>query len=120
MITIGLLHCVLEATSMVLNDTYQAMLFRAIFVVLYHGCMQIGECVYTDDKADYALCQNQISFQFDAVGNPISFAISFESFKHSAGRRVPPLLVRAEVDTRYCPVRILYMYHIIRPKNSDY
>ncbi len=119
-ITLGLLHCVIEVVSMVVNDTYKSMLYTAIFNMLYHGCMRVGECLFTTDDADYALRENQITFRLDGVGNPVSLAIRFDQFKSSQSRRVPPLLVPGERDSRYCPARLVYQYHIIKPKNTAY
>ncbi len=118
-ITLGLLHCVLEVVEMVTEGTYDAILFRAIFSTMYSGCLRVGECVFPGEDSNHALRSKQLSFTFDSMRNPTRYAISFTNFKHTSGRKVPPLLIEAEPTNRHCPVRTLYSYHVRRESDSE-
>ena len=54
-ITSGLLDCIIEVVADVVNDAYEAHLFRVIFSLLYHACLRISECVLTSQHSDDAM-----------------------------------------------------------------
>ncbi len=121
-ITIGLLHCLLEVLYLVVPDMYDMHLYAAIFCTLYAACLRVGECVLASEKNDKALRVEQIVFNNIDKRTllPESYALHFRDFKHRHGRRVPPVLVQAKENGRYCPVRLLHKAKILRSSETDY
>ncbi len=121
-ITVGLLECILEVLYLVVDDVYDMHLYAAIFITLYEACLRVGECVLASEKNDKALRRGQIVFHDIARDTlmPKSYALHFKDFKHRHGRRVPPVLVRAWVNRRYCPVQLLHKAAVLRHTATDY
>ena len=119
-ITLGLLECLLEVVHLEVQGTYDAHLYRTIFMTMYAACLRVGECVVASERNDKALRKGQITFhkeprQTDPV--PLSYSVEFREFKSRLGRRVPPLLVQRSNNPKYCPVRMLFQYFGMRPRS---
>ena len=87
-----------------LVSAYEIDMFKAVFAVLYFGCMRIGEAVWASDDSDHALRGNQLFLVSGDRNRLVVLAIHFETFKNAkpAGEQTPPLLVPAESDRRVC------------------
>ncbi len=120
-INVGLLECILEVTADVINDTYQACMYRAIFATLYYACLRIGECVVSSEENNNAILRSQICFLRNQNGQePTAYFLSFRSFKNRNGRKVPPVKVEAERLSRYCPVAMLYRFCVMSADYSEF
>ncbi len=121
-ITVGLLECIIDVLYLVVDDVYDMHLYAAVFATLYSACLRVGECVMSSEKNDKALRRDQIVFHdIDKESlMPASFALHFRDFKHRHGRRVPPVLVQAWANRRYCPVQLLHKATILRSTDTQY
>ena len=100
-INVGLLECILEVTADVVQDTYKAYMYRAIFATLYYSCLRIRECVLSNEDNNTALLRGQLCFlRGQQRLEPVAYFLSFRDFKNRNGRKVPPVKVEAEPSSR--------------------
>jgi len=101
-----LLHTLIDSLPFATNDTYSCTLWRAIFLLIFHGCLRAGEVVSSGHDRNI-IHLNQLTV------NSSSATIRFLTFKHSHGR-TPTISIQAAPDSQHCPVQALRAYLLTR------
>lgn len=104
-ITLPLLHKLLAAVSRVSTSAYESSLFRAMFVLMFHGFLRIGEVTDSPHNLNH-----------DSVTVTGAISITFHTFKHSSGS--PFTLSIPCARGCWCPVRLLSDYCKTRLKTG--
>ncbi len=116
-ICINLLHRMLAAVPRIVTLQFDIVLTQAVFLMLYHACMRVGEAVFTSNKTDHALRFNQVKFHMDSSGDLHDLTVQFIHFKQSSGDLPPPLIIYRK-PWYWCPVVHIHRYHAVRPVNG--
>ena len=90
--------------------TTHTFLFKALFSLMYHGSMRIGE-VSKSRTTKHTLTYNDILFTAEG-----DLAINFKTFKHSNGSE--SIILKQNVNSNICPVLTLQNYLQHRPPSS--
>ena len=106
-ITIIILGRLVQSTSVVINDSYQALLTRAMFIIAFFGLMRVGEICLTQAK-------NPV-IQLDQVKvTPQAVTIKILHFKHNISPHPFDIVLPAQANSLTCPVKILSQYLLVR------
>lgn len=100
------LHLIVDQIPNATNHTYERLMYTAMFLLMYHACLRIGEVVPSTHA------HNILSYQdiaFESNSKLTSLYITFQSYKHSNGK-TPTLKLEQSSEGRYCPVKALLYY----------
>ena len=101
-ITRSILHALIAALPFAVTNQYQLALWKAVFLLTYHGCMRTGE-VTLANKPQNLIQTSQIHFTQDTL------RIAFRAYKHSQGA-TPTITISADPSSNCCPVTSLRNY----------
>ena len=101
-ITKPILQALIAALPFALNNQYQLALWRAVFLLTFHGCMRAGEVTLANNPQNLIQI-SQIQLTQDAV------RIAFRAYKHSQGA-TPTITISADPSSNCCPVTSLRNY----------
>ena len=93
-------------------STYNKILLKACYMLLYHACLRIGELAISNGNKEHILNRNQV-----IIKTGKSLKIKFHSFKHS--RLAEPSLIVATHSGEYCPVKAMEEYLAIRRQKDS-
>ena len=105
---------------------YDVILYRAMFLFIYYGCLRVGEVAKASNK-DNVVSFEQLECKF-VNGKIDSLNLKFFKFKHSDTVRNPrkqksalPIMTFTKKQVkRFCPVRIMFRYLKVRgPKKGQ-
>lgn len=94
-ITIDMLYKLVDSVRMVVSSQYEIDMFRAMFILMFHAFLRIGEVT---------LSPNNVQFSQITVTST-SVSITFFKFKHHLSS--PVTLVIPANYSKYCPVSIV-------------
>ena len=98
------------------TTSYIKKLLKAVFSLLYHGCLRISELAKSG-RADHALRHHQAKYQFSFPrGKPTSVTLHLNSFKHS--KEPVKIKIMSSSDPMICPVQLLDNFQNIRPHST--
>ena len=101
-ITLDMLRKLIDSTQHVTRSFYEAAMLKAMFILMFHAFMRIGEVTKSP---------NNIQFS-EVVVNLTSVTITFTRFKHHRGH--PMVLTIPASDSAYCPVKLTLAYLNLR------
>ena len=111
-ITKPLLNKIIYITENCMENTwFQKILIKACFLLMYYGCLRVGEISISNSNEVNILRKSQIT-----VISSKNLEISFHSYKHSRGK-TPSIVIRAQ--NGYCPVEALKKYMDVRNEIRD-
>lgn len=105
-ITRDILHTLLQALPFAVPTPYQLSLWRAIFLLTFHGCLRAGE-VTLASNSNHLLQYSQINISSGTI------RLTFRSYKHSRGDN-PTVTIAQEPHRPICPVVALETYILKR------
>ena len=103
-ITHEMLLKILQAVDYTADSKYLALMFKALFSLMFHAFLRIGEVTHSPHNISY----NNIVIDHKTV------AVTFVSFKHHVGD--PVTVVIATNPSKSCPVKLLNQYLALRGK----
>ena len=101
-ITKSILHALIAALPFAVTNQYQLALWKALFLLTFHGCMRAGEVTLANNRQNL-IQTSQVQLAQDAV------CISFRAYKHSQGA-TPTITISADPSPATCPVSSLRNY----------
>lgn len=112
-VTLTMLSELIQLVSSLGVSHFTGALLKAVFSLLYHGCLRISE-VAVSGRADHVLRQHQVKFQYSfPTGHPRSITLHFTSFKHS--KTSAKVQILASHNSCICPVQLLSHFLSIKP-----
>ena len=119
-VDIDILESLLCNMNMLILTSYDFVLYRALFLFTYYGCLRVGE-VTKSSAIENVIKFDQVSFTH-VKGKMQSVTIKFMSYKHSdtvksRGKQksaLPSMLFTKKPDKRLCPVRAVASYIKLR------
>jgi hypothetical protein len=94
----NILQDILQVLPSVAKEVYDYKLYSAIFLLMYYGCLRVGEAVViSGENRGHTLQVDQVLPHRSVCGGSIeAFDIKFTSYKHSGGKtptvRIPMVL----------------------------
>lgn len=101
-ISINMLRSLLQSTQFIASSTYECLLLRAMYTLMFFGFMRIGEVTKS---------VNNIQFSQVSISKS-SLSITFEKFKHHVGS--PIVITIPASGSVFCPVKVTSDYIIRR------
>ena len=105
-ISLEILHKLIDSTDVVCSSSYESVLFKAIFVLMFHGFLRVGEI--SDSPNNIMFSNLHWSSKF--------VSITFQRFKHHSG--FPVIISIPSSGTSYCPVLLIKKYLVQRGSDS--
>ena len=96
-----------QAASVVTNDSYHAILLKAMFVVAFYGLMRVGEIALAQHK-------NPVLQLHQVTLTPSSVTIKILHFKHHVSSHPFDIVLPAQANSLICPVKVLSQYLLVR------
>ena len=97
-ISLEILTKLIDSSVHVTTSSYEAVLLKSMYALMFHGFMRIGEVTNSP---------NNIQFSHVTVTSE-AISITFHNFKHHCG---PPVVIKIPAsNNRYCPVYITLCY----------
>lgn len=106
-ITSSILRTLINVVPFIFDSAFDRSLFRALFAIMYHGCMRASECTKST-TTKHTLRAKQVCLR-GPTGNPRSLVIKFKSYKHAKGT-IPKLRIKHRHYTPHCPVALYANY----------
>ena len=101
----SLLHKILKACNIWILNKYDRCLLRAILLLMYHGCLRIGE-VADSNTTDHALKIENVMFVIVDQETVCQFTLkSFKFSKHPITLRIRPCS-----NVKVCPVANILVF----------
>lgn len=97
-ITLEILHKLMDSVSHVSSSSYEIHLFRAMFILMFHALLRIGEVTSSPNNIKFS----QVSLSDN------SLCITFLKFKHNVSS--PMSLVIQPNGSNYCPISTMKRY----------
>ena len=112
-LTLNLLEeCIANIPLLHLNS-YDALTLKSVFLCCYYGCLRIGEACLSGNLENVLKAQNT---EFVTLRGQQIFKFTLTHYKHS---REPATLAFAQNPlARFCPVKTLREYALLRPKQA--
>ena len=101
-ITKNILHSICDAIPHAISNSYEIIMYRAMFLLAFYGFLRIGEFASGADNSNLSQLSHITLDQHQIV-------IAFSSFKHHTGNPIH-LTIKASVYPLYCPVHCLKHY----------
>ena len=109
-----LLHTLVDSLPFVCQDIYDRVLYRALMLFMYYGCLRVGEAIVSDGNDDHTITLGGLQ-KVIINGKLEHILVTLTTFKyHYAGKC--QLRLSCRLDRRYCPVQALSDYLMLRPK----
>ena len=101
-ISIELLRKLVDSTDYVSKSSYESLLFKSLYILMFHAFLRIGEV--TSSVNNILFSNVQVTAQ--------SVSITFQKFKHHSG--FPIVISIPFSGNRYCPVLLTAAYLVQR------
>ncbi|XP_077979653.1 uncharacterized protein LOC144434995 [Glandiceps talaboti] len=102
-----ILHKLVQSIEHTITTRYQQSLFRAMFLLAFHGFLRIGEMTVREQKEHQRVLQRS-SIQFLRLpNNLLAFQLTITVFKHNTENRPFHLLIKATGLPGLCPVHAM-------------
>ena len=111
-ITQHTLERLLQSLSATWYTSYDSNMLTALFTVMFHGLLRIGEVTYSA-KNGHQLGPNNVSLS--KVTGKREITLTFHSFKYSKPGHKPMVISKQEKGT--CPVAAYALYLKVRPSH---
>jgi len=112
-ITKEMLHQLFHAIPQLAPNAYMAALYQALFLLMFHGFLRVGEVTVSGSQANHTLTMDQIRISYNR-SQPIAMTVNFNSFKHSNGSQAK---LRIPAQQFPCPVQSLL--HFLRHRGTN-
>ncbi len=110
-ITIDLLEKMCDSLISVCSNTFEATLFRAMFLTAFFGLCRVSELTVTGDRCDHTVRASSVH------STQVGYVIFLLSSKNNQGG--PPQAINISPHARLCPVAALRAYLSIRPDGQE-
>lgn len=104
-----LLHVLLDLIPTNITNPHHQILLKAILLLMYHGCMRVGEAVVSASN-EHTLTLKDVDI---LPTQPPNIRFTLNSYKHS--KEAKTFILPASPATNYCPVNALLHYLSVRP-----
>lgn len=112
-LTYKILATLLPKIESVTKDTYEKILFKAVFTLAYTACMRVSEYAVSANDTHTLLAKN-VKFMPTTEGQRQTVKVTLETFKHSTSQET--LYIVSQEGSIICPVKALKNYLKIRPE----
>ncbi len=111
-----ILHRMILMLKFGCDGIYDQIMYKAIMLIMYYGCLSVGEALVTDHNSDHTLTSESVKAVY-RQGQLAAYLIQFHSYKHQnvSSRAVK---LQKTCQDQFCPVIALKQYLLIRPKLS--
>ena len=114
-ISFSVLESSLDRLELLRLSSYEGKLLKAMLLMLYYGCLRVGEIALSSNPDNVLLLANT---EFISLNGSRHFKFTLVKFKHSRGP--VPLIIAPNPSARHCPVAALEDFFRSRPRGGPW